>query len=468
MNTTLNTTPRHSTKNEGSIPFTRSTDNQGLTEVCTKAAPKTANRLLVISDSPTLSTGFACVSRNLLSYWAAAKKHPGREDRLFEQVDVWGIGYAGWPHNLPYRLFPAQSYESPLWHDVRNLSRLAGLIRSQKYTHVWIMQDLFLLSAEHCLSTVGAALDSGAKKWGLKSCCYFPVDSLSLEPWERNFIYACTTGVPYTAHGLLTIDNGIPALMSKIVLPVPHGVDTDIFRPIVQFPKRALREKIFTGVEFGEDDFLILAVSQHQKRKGLVQTLQVFKRLREMMPNRVFRLYMHMPSENKSEGTDLKVVARNLGLPDVMFGDSSFVGNHAMIDENGLNQLYNAADLLLTTTYGEGWGLPITEAMAAGCPVAGPRHTSVAELLADGRGVLFGTLGDDWIVNDNSRLRPRTDVDDASLQIANAIEAHPESSECLYANANRAMNWVNGSEFCWERIAKHWLSLMGVEQEVSA
>ena len=52
--------------------------------------------------------------------------------------------------------------------------------------------------------------------------------------------------------------------------------------------------------------------------------------------------------------------------------------------------MYNAADLYLTTSLGEGWGLGVTEAMACHTPVAMPRHTSLAEI---GEALGEGTQG---------------------------------------------------------------------------
>jgi len=46
-------------------------------------------------------------------------------------------------------------------------------------------------------------------------------------------------------------------------------------------------------------------------------------------------------------------------------------------------RLYREADLFLSTSWGEGFGLPVLEAMAAGLLVVSPAHTGLAEFVSD-------------------------------------------------------------------------------------
>jgi glycosyltransferase involved in cell wall biosynthesis len=50
------------------------------------------------------------------------------------------------------------------------------------------------------------------------------------------------------------------------------------------------------------------------------------------------------------------------------------------VSQPDLARMYNAADLTLSTSLGEGWGFSFTEALACGCPLALPMHTSGREL----------------------------------------------------------------------------------------
>ena len=75
-----------------------------------------------------------------------------------------------------------------------------------------------------------------------------------------------------------------------------------------------------------------------------------------------------------------------------------------------LNGVYNAADVVISTSQGEGWGLTTTEAMAAGTPFIGPRHTTFVDILGENeeRGYLAACGGPDlWMVHYSLGEEPR-------------------------------------------------------------
>lgn len=405
-------------------------------------------KLLCLCDSPTRQTGFGRVAQNLLSRWLAAG--------AFSEIDVWGIGYEGWPYDKgkhPFRIFPGQRYEAPNWYHPANLDRFLKILAGGNYSHVWLMQDTFLLSRHEFPADLARVCREG----GIKSLLYFPVDS-ALEPAWMEIVCAVDEAVAYCEYGAGEARRLCkPGEQGHKIHVIPHGVDHSIYYPArVSGEDRA---RVFVGADgrsmVSPDDFLIVNVNMNQRRKGLIQTLEIFKRIKEIHVGTHgggVKLYMHMRRANEGEGVDLGVAAAQLGLGnDVLFPPEELWPRG--LDEMGLARLYNMADLLLTTSLGEGWGLPITEAMACGTPVAGPRHTSVAEIMDGDRGLLFKTAGLDWMPGDNSRLRPRADVRDAALEIAGAIvmPAHTEQ------RVQRALDWVR--ELSWEKIALKWEEL---------
>ena len=83
--------------------------------------------------------------------------------------------------------------------------------------------------------------------------------------------------------------------------------------------------------------------------------------------------------------------------------------------------------------------------------------------MADDRGILFNTLGSDVIAFDNSRLRLRSDVDDAAMKIGTSVSPgvlvrggfnRPE------AYSARALDWARSDFLSWDRIAAEWLKLL--------
>jgi len=67
-----------------------------------------------------------------------------------------------------------------------------------------------------------------------------------------------------------------------------------------------------------------------------------------------------------------------------------FVDQYAYLGglpEEYLVDVYNSADVLLQPSYGEGFGIPIIEAQACGCPVLVNDCTSMTELVFSGKAI---------------------------------------------------------------------------------
>lgn len=433
-------------------------------------------KLLCLCDSPSLQSGFARVAQNLLSRW--------QKSGNFEQIWVWGIGYNGFPHLLPYYLCPAVMMDYPLWHHPVNLSRFISALENDSvgatpggFTHVWMMQDTFALKP----LTENGRLRTVCRDMGIKSFLYFPVDA-ELDPEWTEIIAEVDHPVAYCEFGRTearkALATTIPAPYPPVgntrrqkarerIAVLPHGVDTSTYRKIPEGEeghKRQAREVMFSGA-VGPEDFLLVNVSQNQKRKAMWHSLEVLATIRALRPDLKAKLYIHSPSSNKDEGIDLRHAAEQLGLIQdraVFFSDKNFSRGHALLGEQNLNAIYNAADVLISTSFGEGWGLPLTEAMAAGTAVAGPRHSSIAELLADDRGILFDTNGHELVVWDNSRWRPRTDTLDAAHRLITAKSTPPDQYGSLEGYASRGEAWAKSEFLNWDRIANEWQRLFGL------
>lgn len=424
-------------------------------------------KLLILGDSPTKFTGFARVVRNLLTRFQASN--------AFDQIHCWSIGYWGMPHEFSgINLWPAGMPLDHRWESVGNLTRFAQLIQDMKPTHVWIVQDMWgvlpLCRALHDFT-----------KLGINTNYYFPVDAPLEAGWTRilacvnNAVAYCEYGKAEAQKALRIPEHPTPVgnmtqvewdiiqrdrlLTADRLHVIPHGVD-DCWRRVTPEERAAARDGLFADL-VKPNDFVLLNVAQNQRRKGMTQSLQVLAELKKFAPD--YHLHFHAMSENKEEGVDLKMIARQLGLrigPDVTFGDDVHRNGKPVLTDNAMLQMYGAADLFLTTTLGEGWGLPITEAMGCGLPVAAPKHTSLTEILADGRGLLLPTGAEDTLVGDNNRLRPRVAPWAAAAAIHDARRAGQFSP--FGEMAESAYDWAHASERSWDTIAEQWLDLMGL------
>lgn len=252
---------------------------------------------------------------------------------------------------------------------------------------------------------------------GIRSMLYFPVDA-PLDPEWTDIIAAVDLPVAYTEFGKQEAElKGRARGHSFECAVIPHGVDTGLYRPVAN--RAALREQLWHQKWVGPDDFLMLNVNANQRRKDVSRSLEVLKEVRRLgVPA---KLLMHMP-ESSYEGLSLSRVARQLGFTELnewAHHGVYFRNGNALLAEDQLPKYYNVADLYLTTTLGEGWGLGITEALACGCPVALPMHTACEEIVncvtaaPEGETRMLGLPIEHWGVvldGDNSRIRHRVDV----------------------------------------------------------
>ena len=366
-------------------------------------------RLLALCDAPHLSTGFARVAANLLRRWSSEA-----------EIDCWGVGFVGWGYRrAPYvsTMFPAGND----WHSQGKLELFLAQLKTGGYTHLWMMQDHFLLSQGEFPKAVRAICQAA----GIHSTLYFPVDGC-MEPAWTDILAAVDLPIAYTACGKAEAEAKGKVRGHRIECEVlPHGVETGIYYPEAERGK--LRQTLWQQDWVGPEDFLMINVNANQRRKDPGRSLEVLAAVRALgVPA---KLLMHMP-ETSDQSLSLLAVGAQLGLVPLQdWGHSgqAFVNGHSLLGEKELAHFYNAADLYLTTSLGEGWGLGITEAVACGCAAAVPMHTACEELRARLNPMMGGmprVIGlplerhgvmCDW---DNSRVRYRVDVDLAARVIA--------------------------------------------------
>jgi len=158
---------------------------------------------------------------------------------------------------------------------------------------------------------------------------------------------------------------------------VPHGVDTKLFAPKDRSEARAaLKWKDANDIEFLA--IMVAANKGTPSRKAFPEVLKAWREFVKKHPKSL--LYLHTHPGMEMQGLDLSLLLTALDMPDnnVAFADPDWL--KMGYPPSFLNNLYNAADVLLSPSYGEGFGLPIVEAQACGCPVIVNDCTSMPEL----------------------------------------------------------------------------------------
>jgi glycosyltransferase involved in cell wall biosynthesis len=161
---------------------------------------------------------------------------------------------------------------------------------------------------------------------------------------------------------------------------VPLGVDRKIY-----FPKDRGVARQHLGVAaalrakgHSQDAFIVGVVGRNQQRKRLDLTLAYFAEWTKSRNVRDALLWLHVAPTGE-DAYDLNQLVGYYGLTDRVLVPS--VEMWYGVSEELLSWEYSTFDVLLTTTQGEGFGLPIFEAMACEIPVIAPDWSALGELL---------------------------------------------------------------------------------------
>jgi D-inositol-3-phosphate glycosyltransferase len=304
-------------------------------------------RLLWIGDAG-VSTGFARATHKTLDVL-----------RQTYDVSVLGIGYLGDPHSYPYPIYP--TYPGG---DHSGIGRLRQLIMNIRPHVIVLQQDpwnfpSYLKRIEN-VPVIGAVAVDG------KNCRGSDLNGLALAVFWTEF------GKEQAHLG------GYEG--SSVVIPL--GVDRSIYFPRNRHDARqrlgipeALRTK-----RFPPDAFIVGAVGRNQLRKRLDLTISYFAEWVHSKHVDDALLWLHVaPTAEDDYDLNQLVDYYNLVGRVIVPSIEMWYG----VSEELLSYEYNSFDVLLTTTQGEGFGLPAFEAMACGVPVIAPSWSALGELLRE-------------------------------------------------------------------------------------
>lgn len=174
-------------------------------------------------------------------------------------------------------------------------------------------------------------------------------------------------------------------------LYAPHGVDTNVFRP---YDKR--EAKIEVGLD--PDKFTVGIVANNSgtapSRKAYPEMFAAFSLFHQENPDTHLYVHAEMTGE-MADGIDLEYLGAARGIPETAM---TFADQYALrlgLPAEKMARLYSAFDLLLFTSMGEGFGIPVLEAQACGTPVMVHDFSAQSELVAHEAGFLV-PVGQPW------------------------------------------------------------------------
>jgi glycosyltransferase involved in cell wall biosynthesis len=226
--------------------------------------------------------------------------------------------------------------------------------------------------------------------WVLNSKAYDSIPIASWTPIDHN-------PVPPGVLQWLKKDNVTPLAMSKFGLDqinkagveghyIPHSIDTKVFKPTDTIGEMSAQE--FMG--FKDDEFIV-GMNAANKASGIIhrkafgENMMAFAMLCRKYPDAI--LYIHTDASSQ-HGWNLMALAQLLGIPiDNLAFPDPLAYRYGMTRET-LAGIYSQMDVMLATSYGEGFGVPTVEAQACGVPVIVSNFAASPELVGDG-----------WVVN---------------------------------------------------------------------
>lgn len=208
---------------------------------------------------------------------------------------------------------------------------------------------------------------------------------------------------------------------------IPHGVDTETFRPLGGEP----------------DGFVVLNANRPLERKRIDLTIEGFALFARGKPADV-RLRLH----HAIDGDDHAALVSRLGI-----GDRVDVTSSTLTDAE-LNLLYNGCCVGVNTALGEGWGLVSFEHAAAGAAQVVPDSSACAELWAGAAEVV---PAEDTGVPGFSPLAMRTV---SAAGVAEALERLYSDPEHLRALSAAAFENAIQPRYRWDEIGAQWRGLL--------
>ena len=166
---------------------------------------------------------------------------------------------------------------------------------------------------------------------------------------------------------------------------VPHAIEK-VFKRTEQVTYQGETYKSRELLNISEDKFVVGMNAANKgvmpNRKAFGENLLAFSMFANKHDDAV--LYLHTDPTGAMGGINLPHLIQAVGLPKekVIFADPYML--RSGMPQELLACVYSGFDVLLATSYGEGFGIPTIEAQACGVPVIASNFAASAELVGDG------------------------------------------------------------------------------------
>lgn len=170
---------------------------------------------------------------------------------------------------------------------------------------------------------------------------------------------------------------------------IPHGIETSVFKVMHDRETVAKFKRELTGLDNAHLSVMVAANKGLPDRKWFQGQLECWRDFAADKPHA--RLYIHsLPSQHHG-GWNFEELAARVGIQGRLVFPNPYEYRLGYPPEF-LTIVYNAADVLLSVSRSEGFGIPIIEAQACGCPVVVTNFSAMPELVRWGHLVDVASL----------------------------------------------------------------------------
>jgi glycosyltransferase involved in cell wall biosynthesis len=214
-----------------------------------------------------------------------------------------------------------------------------------------------------------------------------PLDHVTLPPKVEKFLRKDNvTPIAMSPHGVRQLtEKGIECEYA------PHAIDTKVYKPTTKIGRHEINA--YMGLE--PDNFVVGVVAANKAsglvhRKAFGELIFAFSLFAKAHPDAV--LYLHTDAVGQAGGWNLLNILNSTGIrkDQVIFPNPN--DYRFGLAQTDLAALYSRMDVLLAPSLGEGFGVPVMEAMSCGTRIIGSNWAATPDLISEDSWLTDGQL----------------------------------------------------------------------------
>lgn len=377
-------------------------------------------KILWYGDSPTVDTGFGMVSNNVI-----------KQLRSYgHEVVVLGINTYGDPYDpkeFPYKIYPCSPGSN---ENLYGITKIWPIVEFEQPDILFFLNDPWMIED---------ALKKQPKKYPyMRMMAYYPTDAAPIKKQWVEMLGRMSAQICYSKFAERTATESNGGVRPKNLYQVYHGVDTESYKPINQAVARQ-------ALDLDPQSFIVGMVARNQFRKRFDILVKAFAEFATDKPDA--KLYLHTALHDV--GFDILDLVNQFNIADKLILSNGVTPAKGISIEE-LNLVYNTFDVNCLISLGDGFGLPVAESMAVGCPQIVSGHSCLKELVEGHGGLLVKNATEILHTTGINTWGGVSDVDDLVKKL-----------NLLYANVDLRIkmgedgyNFITQPQFTWDYAGK--------------